>query len=116
MKLNEKQLQDFQKKFGDILNERDIITDQDTIAPHLVDWVGNISGSSALMLTPRNSEQVSKILRLCNEETIAVVPQGGNTGSVASGIPNGEIILSLEKMSNITVSYTHLTLPTIYSV
>ena len=101
MKLNEKQLQDFQKKFGNILNERDIITDHDTIAPHLVDWVGNISGSSALMLTPRNSEQVSKILRVCHEETIAVVPQGGNTGSVASGIPNGEIILSLEKMNNI---------------
>ena len=60
--------QDFQKKFGNILNERDIITDYDTIAPHLVDWVGNVNGSSALMLTPRNSEQVSKILGLCNED------------------------------------------------
>ena len=85
MKLNEKQLQVFQRKFSDILNEKDIITDQDTIAPHLADWVGNINGSSALMLTPRNRGQVSKILRLCNTENIAIVPQGGNTGSVASG-------------------------------
>ncbi|MAT22559.1 MAG: hydroxyacid dehydrogenase [Rhodobiaceae bacterium] len=101
MKLNEKQLQDFKRKFSDILNEKDIITDQDTIAPHLSDWVGNISGSSILMLTPRNKEQVSKILMLCNDKNIAVVPQGGNTGSVASGIPNGEIILSLKKMNKI---------------
>ncbi len=101
MKLNEKQLQDFKRKFSDILNQKDIITDQDTIAPHLSDWVGNINGSSILMLTPRNKEQVSKILMLCNEKNIAVVPQGGNTGSVASGIPNGEIILSLKKMNKI---------------
>ena len=101
MKLNEKQLQVFQRKFSDILNEKDIITDQDTIAPHLADWVGNINGSSALMLTPRNRGQVSKILRLCNTENIAIVPQGGNTGSVASGLPNGEIILSLKKMNRI---------------
>ena len=101
MKLNEKQLQDFKRKFSDILNEKDIITDQDTIAPHLSDWVGNINGSSILMLTPRNKEQVSKILMLCNDKNIAVVPQGGNTGSVASGIPNGEIILSLKKMNKI---------------
>ena len=101
MKLNEKQLQDFKRKFSDILNEKDIITDQDTIAPHLSDWVGNINGSSILMLTPRNKEQVSKILMFCNEKNIALVPQGGNTGSVASGIPNGEIILSLKKMNKI---------------
>tara|TARA_B100000900_G_scaffold411976_1_gene432795 strand:- start:205 stop:1623 length:1419 start_codon:yes stop_codon:yes gene_type:complete len=101
MKLNEKQLQDFKRQFSTILNEKDIITDKETIAPHLLDWVGNFNGNSLLMLTPRNKEQVSSILSLCNEKDIAVVPQGGNTGSVASGIPNGEIILSLRKMNKI---------------
>lgn len=34
------------------------------------------------MLKPRSAEEVSRILKWCNEQGIAVVPQGGNTGLV----------------------------------
>jgi len=101
MSFPDKQLEDFISKLSNILDGRDIITDQEIIYPHLQDWVGNFHGNSPLMLTPRNSEQVSKILKMCNEKNIKIVPQGGNTGSVASGIPNGEVILSLKKMNKI---------------
>ncbi|MAV99171.1 MAG: hydroxyacid dehydrogenase [Rhodobiaceae bacterium] len=101
MSFPDKQLEDFISKLSNILDGRDIITDQEIIYPHLQDWVGNFHGNSPLMLTPRSSEQVSKILKMCNEKNIKIVPQGGNTGSVASGIPNGEVILSLKKMNKI---------------
>jgi len=97
MSFPDKQLEDFISKLSNILDGRDIITDQEIIYPHLQDWVGNFHGNSPLMLTPRSSEQVSKILKMCNEKNIKIVPQGGNTGSVASGIPNGEVIISLKK-------------------
>jgi len=101
MSFPDNQLEAFISQLKHILDGRDIITDQETIFPHLQDWVGNFHGNSPLMLTPRTSGQVSEILKLCNDKKIKIVPQGGNTGSVASGIPNGEVILSLKKMNKI---------------
>ena len=101
MQLSKKQVGPFINKLQKIIDKKDIITDQDTIGPYLIDWVGNFHGNSPLMITPRNTEQISKIAKLCSSENIALVPQGGNTGSVAAGIPDGEIILSLRKMNKI---------------
>ena len=101
MQLSKKQVGPFISKLQKIIDKKDIITDQNTIGPYLIDWVGNFHGNSPLMITPRNTEQVSKIAKLCSTENIALVPQGGNTGSVAAGIPDGEIILSLRKMNKI---------------
>ena len=61
-------------------------------------------GESSLLLKPQNTEEVSKILKLCNEYNIKVVPQGGRTGLCGGTIPseNGqEIMLSLERMNKI---------------
>jgi FAD/FMN-containing dehydrogenase len=97
------------KKFPDkfivdlkaIINPRDFVTDEEKIKPSLTDWVGYADGKSSLMLTPRNTEEVSGILKLCSNYKIPIVPQGGNTGSVAGAIPNGEIILNMTKMNSI---------------
>lgn len=39
------------------------------------------------MLCPKNTEEVSKILKYCNERRLAIVPQGGNTGLVGGSVP-----------------------------
>jgi hypothetical protein len=51
------------------------------------DWMGKYTGSSKCLLQPKSTDQVSKILKYCNDESIAVVPQGGNTGLVGGGVP-----------------------------
>jgi FAD/FMN-containing dehydrogenase len=57
---------------------------------------------AGVMVIPRNTEQVSSILRLCNERRIAVVPHGGRTGLAGGGVSMiGEIILSLTAMNRI---------------
>ena len=98
-------LEKFPEKFitdlKTIINPRDFITDEEQINPRLTDWVGYADGKSSLMLTPRNTQEVSSILKLCNNYKIPIVPQGGNTGSVAGAIPNGEIILNMTKMNSI---------------
>jgi hypothetical protein len=48
------------------------------------DWMGKYSGSSQCVLKPKTVEEVSRILKWCNEHNIAVVPQGGNTGLVGA--------------------------------
>jgi FAD/FMN-containing dehydrogenase len=72
------------------------------IAPHLVELRGRWKGATPLLLKPGSTEDVSRILALCNESGTAVVPQGGNTGLVGGQIPTGgEVLLSLERMTRI---------------
>jgi D-lactate dehydrogenase (cytochrome) len=61
-------------------------------------------GKSPLVLLPRSVDEVSQILKFCNEKSIETVPQGGNTGLVGGGIPtadNSQIILSLKRMDSV---------------
>lgn len=46
------------------------------------DWMGKYNGSSQCVLKPKTAQEVSNIMKWCNEHNIAVVPQGGNTGLV----------------------------------
>ncbi len=66
------------------------------------DWFGVYKGSSPLVLKPNNVKDVQRIMFYCNEESIAVVPQGGNTGLGGGGIPFGEeIVLSMVNLNKI---------------
>ena len=59
-------------------------------------------GQAKLALRPESTEQVSKILKYCNEHALAVVPQGGNTGLVGGSVPVfDEIVLNLGRMNKI---------------
>jgi FAD/FMN-containing dehydrogenase len=51
------------------------------------------------LVFPRTTEQVSKVLRYCNERSIAVQPQGGLTGLAGGAVPVGPcVVLSLDRM------------------
>ena len=54
------------------------------------------------MLKPRTTEEVSKIVKYCNEKKIGIVPQGGNTGLVGGSVPvRDEVILNLSNLNKI---------------
>ena len=56
----------------------------------------------SIIVFPKTTEQVSAILRYCNENNVAVVPSGGRTGLAGAAIAaNGEVVLSLSKMNQI---------------
>jgi FAD/FMN-containing dehydrogenase len=59
-------------------------------------------GHSELVLRPKSTAEVSAILKYCTERTLAVVPQGGNTGLVGGSVPVfDEVILSLSRMHSV---------------
>ena len=37
---------------------------------------GNLKGASKLLLKPRNTKEVSEILKICHQNKISLVPQG----------------------------------------
>ena len=65
---------------------------------------GRHFGIEGLLLAPDNVEDVSKIVRICSEANIGIIPYGGGTGLVGGQIlSNGPkpVILSLERMNKI---------------
>ncbi|KAF9651398.1 FAD-binding domain-containing protein [Thelephora ganbajun] len=66
------------------------------------DWMGKYKGKSTMVLKPRTTEEVSRIVKYCNEKRIGIVPQGGNTGLVGGSVPvRDELILSLSNLNKI---------------
>jgi FAD/FMN-containing dehydrogenase len=48
---------------------------------------------------PRSTQEVSEVLKFCNDHDIKVTPQGGMTGLAGGGVPVGAcVVLSLERM------------------
>lgn len=96
------------KFFQDLLgSESAVINDfssdaTDDIEPFNSDWMRKYRGHTKLVLKPGSTEEVSKILKYCNDNMLAVVPQGGNTGLVGGSVPVfDEIVVNLQRMNNI---------------
>src|SRR5271156_1805264 len=81
-----------------ILGEGGWSQDPDRLAPKLVEWRDRWSGTTPLLVLPRTTDEVAAIVGVCAESGTAITPQGGNTGLVGGQIPDGEILLSLERM------------------
>ncbi|TNY21825.1 FAD linked oxidase [Rhodotorula diobovata] len=76
-------------------------TSEDLIAYNL-DWMDKYKGNSPIVLKPKTTGEVSKIIAYCYKKRIAVVPQGGNTGLVGGGVPvYDELVLNTEGMNQI---------------
>lgn len=64
--------------------------------------MGKYLGQSKVLVKPKTVEEVSRIVKWCDENNVAVVPQGGNTGLVGGSTPiHDELILSLSSLYSI---------------
>jgi D-lactate dehydrogenase (cytochrome) len=85
-----------------VVGQKNAITDKDQQAPFLVEFRALWTGHSPVILRPGSVKEVSEILKIANETSTAIVPQGGNTGLVGGQIPhNGEVVLSLQRLDKI---------------
>ena len=100
--------EDHVKYFKEILGTESAIIDgvtkdsSDDIEPFNSDWMRKYRGHTKLVLKPGSTDEVSKILKYCNDNMLAVVPQGGNSGLVGGSVPVfDEIIINMSRMNNI---------------
>ena len=75
--------------------------DPDRLAPKLTEWRGRWTGVTPLLMLPRTTAEVAAIVRLCAEAGAPITVQGGNTGLVGGQIPDGEVLLSLERLNRV---------------
>ncbi|MBL1404367.1 MAG: FAD-binding oxidoreductase [Rhizobiales bacterium] len=95
---------DLIEKFIAIVGVKNIAQKEDDIEPYVTETRGIYFGKTLLVLKPANTQEVSQILKLANDNEIGVVPLSGRTGHVGGGVPNAdgtEIVISIERMNNI---------------
>lgn len=87
-----------------IVGPKGWIGDTADMVPYLIEQRGMFRGDCAAVIRPAGADEAAAVVAECARAGIPVVPQGGNTGLVGSGIPQagaGAIILSLGRMNRI---------------
>ncbi len=84
-----------------------LFADPADVAPFLTDWRGTTTGVAAGVLLPRSADDVRQIVLAAARHGVGLVPQGGNTGLVAGGVPTPEplarpvLVVSLKHMDRV---------------
>lgn len=72
----------------------------DDLTTYGKDWTKIFPPKPSGIAFPRSTEEVVKLVRLCSEHQIPLVPSGGRTGLAAGAVAaNGELVLSLSRMN-----------------
>ncbi|WP_457562687.1 FAD-binding oxidoreductase [Caminibacter pacificus] len=94
--LDKKHIEELKK----IVGEEDIKTDKIHLRAYSYDATKEHYYPEAVVF-PQDEEEVSKILKYCNDNKIAVIPRGAGSGFTGGALPvNGGIILAVEKYMN----------------
>ena len=68
------------------------------------DWRKRARGKALAVVRPGSTPEVAAVVKACAAAGHALVPQGGNTGLVVGGIPDGsgtQVVLSLQRMQRV---------------
>lgn len=66
------------------------------------DWTRVYAPAPTAVAFPRTTEEVARLLALCDAHRVPVVPSGGRTGLAAGAVAaRGELVLSLRRMNRI---------------
>ncbi|MCB2049103.1 MAG: FAD-binding oxidoreductase [Novosphingobium sp.] len=95
-------LETFLDNASETLGPKGLSTDPADLEPWLTDWRGRFTGRALALASPASTEEVSKLVKLCAQQGVAIVPQGGNSGMVGGATPDQSgtaLLLSLRRMN-----------------
>jgi len=88
------------KKFVDIVGVENVKSDKAHLIAYCYDATKSRFEPDAVVF-PKNENEISEILKYCNNNKIIIVPRGAGSGFTGGALPsNGGIILSLERHMN----------------
>jgi glycolate oxidase len=79
--------------FENIIDRKNILFHDDEIRPYETDALAAYKQKPLLVVLPETVEEVSKILKYCNEHKIKVVPRGAGTGLSGGSLPLADCVL-----------------------
>ncbi|MBN2038601.1 MAG: FAD-binding protein [Spirochaetes bacterium] len=100
--MNKNKVKKISKALMDIISEDKIILDADILEKYSRDETSDVSFKPDIVVRADSVKDVSKIMKICSQYRMPVIPRGAGTGVTGGAIPvQGGLILSLEKMNNI---------------
>lgn len=94
----------FVSSAGTIVGTKNVKSDIADTELYRRDWRGRYSGDALAVVLPASAEETSRIVRLCAEMQLPIVPQAGNTGLVGGAIPPADgrgVIVNVSRMNAI---------------
>jgi FAD/FMN-containing dehydrogenase len=91
-------------RLSEIVGKSNVLTSPEDTAPYLTDWRRQYCAGAECVVRPGSTEEVARVVAACARESVAIVPQGGNTGLSGGSVPTGarrEVVLSLGRMNRI---------------
>ncbi len=85
----------------DVIGPKGWIEEPDALQPYLREERGLFQGRCAAVVQPANTDEVARVVELCAEARVPIVPHGGNTGLVGGGVPRGGLVLSTARLNRI---------------
>ncbi len=83
------------------LGDRHVLTEPGDLAPYLTESRRLFQGRALAVARPADTAEVAFAVRACAEAGVPVVAQGGNTGLVGGGVPEGGLVLSLARLDRV---------------
>jgi len=81
-----------------VLGEGGWSQDPERLAPKLLEWRDRWTGETPFLALPKTTADVAAVVGVCAESSTPITTQGGNTGLVGGQIPQGEVLLSTERL------------------
>lgn len=89
-------------QFIEIIGEENLISQGEFFEQYGRDQTENLLFLPNLVLKPGNTEEISRIMKICHNEGLAVTPRGGGTGLSGGALPQfGGIVISTERLNQI---------------
>ena len=103
----------FLDRLRHIVGAANVLTEGDLIAWEQ-DWRRRVHGKALAVVRPGNTQEVAAVVRACADESISIVPQGGNTGLSVGSTPDEsgtQLVLSLTRMNAVRhIDHDNLTM------
>jgi FAD/FMN-containing dehydrogenase len=87
-----------------VVGERGLLVGEADTAAYTEDWRRLYRGRTPAVIRPANTDELSRVVRLCAAARAPIVPQGGNTSMVGGATPaedGSAFVLSLSRMARI---------------
>ncbi len=89
-------------QFRQIAGDAYVFVDEESLQHYSHDQTETLSYPPDVVIKPRTVEEVSAIMKICNQYRIPVTPRGAGTGLSGGALPHlGGVLLSTERMNSI---------------
>lgn len=87
-------------RLGDVVGRDHVLTDPDQTRAFGTDWTGRWSTTPLAVVRPASTREVAQVVRVCADEGVPLIPQGGNTGLVGGSVPavTDAVVLSTRRL------------------